>query len=71
MYLFAQNEGSSYYDTSIRLYAFTLGVNEQVIRNYVPCYRKSDGVIGLYDTINKQFKINEGTGSFTKGPDVN
>ena len=75
LYLFAQNESpgntNSVWDSSIRLYACTIAVNGEVIRNYVPCYRKSDGVIGLYDTINKQFKINEGTGSFTKGSDVN
>lgn len=75
LYLFAQNESpgntNSVWDSSIRLYACTITVNGVPIRNYVPCYRKSDGVIGLYDTINKQFKINEGTGSFTKGPDVN
>lgn len=74
VYLFAQNESqgntNSVWDSSIRLYACTLSVNELPIRNYVPCYRKSDGVIGLYDTINKEFKINEGTGSFTKGPDI-
>lgn len=73
LYLFAQNESntsSTVWDSSIRLYACTITVNGVPIRNYVPCYRKSDGVIGLYDTINKQFKINEGSGSFTKGPDV-
>ena len=75
LYLFAQNESpgntNSVWDSSIRLYACTISVNAEVIRNYVPCYRKSDGVIGLYDTINREFKINEGTGSFTKGSDIN
>jgi len=75
LYLFAQNESpgntNSVWDSSIRLYACTMAVNGLPIRNYVPCYRKSDGVIGLYDTINKEFKTNEGTGSFTKGPDIN
>lgn len=75
LYLFAQNESpgntNSAWDSSIRLYACTISVNAEVIRNYVPCYRKSDGVIGLYDTINREFKTNEGTGSFTKGSDIN
>ena len=75
LYLFAQNESpgntNSVWDSSIRLYACTIAVNTEVIRNYVPCYRKSDGVIGLYDTINREFKTNEGTGSFTKGSDIN
>lgn len=43
----------------------------------IPCYRKSDGVIGMYDlcgTIcpltNTPFYINAGTGKFTKGADL-
>lgn len=40
------------------------------IRNFVPCYRKSDNAIGLYDTVEGKFYTNTGTGSFTKGADV-
>lgn len=36
----------------------------------IPCYRKSDGKIGMYDTVGKRFLTNAGTGLFTKGPDV-
>lgn len=36
----------------------------------VPCYRKSDGVIGLYWTYKNAFYENQGTGTLTKGPDV-
>lgn len=38
--------------------------------NPVPCYRKSDGVIGMYDTVADKFYTNQGTGTFTKGADV-
>lgn len=37
----------------------------------IPCYRKSDGVIGMYDLISNLFYTNAGSGSFTKGADVN
>lgn len=33
----------------------------------IPCYRKSDGVIGMYDPIQKEFHTNAGSGTFTKG----
>lgn len=36
----------------------------------VPCYRKSDTVIGMYDLKTKQFFTNAGTSNFEKGPDV-
>ena len=49
--------------------------NKQVINprdeDFIPCYRNSDGEIGLYDSINDIFYTNQGTGTFTKGPDVN
>ena len=34
------------------------------------CYRKSDGVIGMYDVENDVFYTNDGTGDFTKGQDI-
>lgn len=50
----------------------------KIMRDYVPCYRKSDGVIGIYDLCGSicpltgtPFYINAGTGTFTKGADVN
>lgn len=40
-------------------------------RDLVPCYRKSDGVIWMYDKINYNFYTNNWTWTFTKWPDVN
>lgn len=39
-------------------------------RIFIPCYRKADGVIGMYDITTKVFITNQGTGTFTKGGDV-
>ena len=36
----------------------------------VPAKRNSDGVVGLYDTVNNVFYTNSGTGSFIAGPVV-
>lgn len=41
-----------------------------LISYLVPCYRKNDDVIGLYDVIRQQFLTNGGSGTFTKGQDV-
>lgn len=38
--------------------------------NLIPCYRKSDNAIGMYDTISKKFYGNSGTGTFEKGGEV-
>lgn len=45
-------------------------VNDNPIRDFVPCYRKSDGEIGMYDLVTNTFFTNQGTGNFTKGNNV-
>lgn len=55
---------------SSRIYGCQLYDGEELIRDFVPCYRKSDNVIGMYDLINDVFYPNEGTGTFKKGVDV-
>lgn len=39
--------------------------------NFIPCYRKSDKVAGMYDAVSGQFYTNSGTGEFITGPEVN
>lgn len=45
--------------------------NGETLRNFIPCYRKSDNEIGLYDTVSKSFFTNSGTGTFLKGNNIN
>ena len=54
-----------------QFYYFRLYKNGKIAFDGIPCYRKSDEEIGLYDLVSKQFYTNQGTGTFTKGPDVN
>lgn len=42
----------------------------EVVREYIPCYRKSDGEIGLYEKFTGEFLTNAGTGEFVKGADI-
>ena len=44
--------------------------NDTLICDLIPCYRKSDGEIGMYDKIRNIFLVNAGNTSFTKGADV-
>lgn len=52
-----------------RMYEFTILEGSSLVRNFVPAKRKSDNVIGMYDTVNRQFYTNSGSGSFTAGPE--
>ena len=41
--------------------------NGIIKRDFIPCYRKSDNVAGLYDLVNNVFYTNQGTGNFIVG----
>lgn len=57
----------------IRLYSFKIYSNyTNLVRDYYPCYRKSDGVAGLYDIITNTFISNAISGAnFPIGSNVN
>lgn len=61
---------SSYGKFIGRFYFFTAKENDTPVRNMIPCYRHSDGVAGMYDTVNGVFYTNQGTGSFIVGNNV-
>ena len=61
---------SQYYDCNIRIYYCKIWDNNILFRNFIPCYRKSDNVAGLYDLVNGVFYTNAGTGTFIKGNDI-
>lgn len=42
----------------------------QLFCDFIPCYRKLDGEIGLYDLVENKFYTNQGTGEFLKGGNV-
>lgn len=44
--------------------------NDNILHNFIPCYRKSDNEAGLYDIVTNTFSANAGTGAFAVGSDV-
>ena len=44
--------------------------SNNLIRDFVPCYRKSDSVIWMYDLVNDTFYVNDWTWTFTKWNDT-
>lgn len=47
-----------------KLYFFKAYSGNTLIRDLVPCYRKSDNVAGMYDRVSGAFFTNAGTGEF-------
>ena len=71
IYLFGlNNNGSAQRLIEQTMYYCKIEENNQIQREFIPCYRKSDDVIGMYDIVTQTFYTNAGSGTFTKGQDV-
>ena len=55
---------------ALSLYGARFTQGSEIVREYLPCYRKSDGEIGLFETFTGQFIPSQVADGFTKGPDV-
>lgn len=70
LYIFARNQDGVNKPSPLKLYSYKLYEGDELIKDLIPCYRKSDGEIGLYDIVNDVFYTNSGTGEFILGSDV-
>lgn len=52
-----------------KFYSARLSQLFEVVREYIPCYRKSDGVVGVYEKFTEQFLTPE-EGAFVAGADM-
>ena len=67
--LFALNKNYIVSGTN-RCYKFKLYRDGKLILSFIPCYRKSDNVAGMYDIVTGKFFTNDGTGSFAVGNNI-
>ena len=58
------------YSNTAKIYNCKLWDNWTLVRDLVPCYRKSDSVIWMYDLVNDVFYTNQWTWIFTKWANV-
>ena len=69
-FLFGNNNNGTYRNgATLKMYSCKIYDNGALIRNFIPCKNPS-GVVGLYDIVGNQFYQNNGTGSFTAGPET-
>lgn len=64
-YLFTY--GGANYKANAKLFYYLEKKNGKIVMCLIPVIRNSDSKPGLYDTINKVFYTNQGTGDFTYG----
>ena len=69
MYLFALGVTSGVDNRSMRarIYSCRFYEGDTLIRNFIPVRWDATGEIGLYDTVEKKFYTNDGTGEFIAG----
>ena len=71
MYVFANNSTTMTFSAPLRCYYLKVFENQVLIRDFIPCYRKSDHKPGMYDIVNAVFYVNQGTGAdFSVGGDI-
>lgn len=68
-YVGSLNNAGSVYQKGFsgKIYYSKLYNNNILVFDGVPCYRKSDNEIGMYDLVSNTFFTNAGTGKFTYG----
>ncbi len=72
MYMFAGHSatGPANWFFTGRIYYLQITEGMNLVRNFIPARRNSDGEIGMYDTVTNTFFTNAGTGEFIAGPIV-
>lgn len=61
----------TYSKAGCRIYDLKIYDNGILIREMIPCYRKSDNKTGMYDLVEDKFYENEGSAEFNLGEEVN
>lgn len=69
LFAYYRMDNNTYYPSTMRIQHFALSMGSDI--DLYPCYRKADGVAGMYDIVNNVFYTNAGTGTFIVGADVN
>ena len=71
-YVGSFNNAGSVYSKGFsgKIYYSKLYNNNILVFDGVPCYRKSDNEIGMYDLVSNTFFTNAGTGTFTAGAEI-
>ena len=64
------SNGNNQINPSIKLFNLKIYQNNELIRDYIPCYELNEDSAGLYDLINDVFYKDKISTSFIKGPKV-
>lgn len=72
-YINHRRNSSSSYSSEYSLgrwYYLKIYEDDELVKDFVPVKRIYDDELGVYDRINNNFYVNNGTGEFTAGPEI-
>jgi hypothetical protein len=72
MLIFACNQPNNYgyLPCKAKMFSFKIYDNGKLVRDFVACYKKSNGEVGMFDILHKVFYGNKGSGVFSKGEEI-
>jgi hypothetical protein len=71
LFMFGRNQNGTFNKgVKLKLHYFRIYQNDTLIYDFVPCYRRSDSVAGMYNVVTDTFYTNAGSGTFIVGGDV-
>lgn len=65
MFLFARNGNGINDAGTTTIYWCKIYESGVLVRDYIPCIRRYDGVVGMFDTVECKFYTNSGSGTFS------
>ena len=62
LHIFAFNKDNIH--VGLRIYSCKIYRGDEIVADLIPCYRKIDGIAGMFDAVTKHFYVNDGSGEF-------
>ena len=69
-YRYSSNIQTTAFPRKMKVYGLRFWDNGIMLHNFIPAKRKSDNVVGLWDSVTKTFKSGIGSGSLVAGPNA-
>lgn len=70
MVMFGRKYQSGISCSAQKIYSCQISQGNELIRDFIPCYRKLDNKPGMYDLVNNVFYTNDGTEEFIIGDNI-
>ena len=67
IYIGSGNQGQANFSGNFYFCTFKDNATQKIIQDFVPCQRKSDNMVGMWERVSQTFFTNSGSGTFLAG----